>query len=602
MAYQINLTGKEIDERLQNVGTPEDVAAADGTLYARISKNADDVDELNDTVMHIQDAQAATDKTVTQHTANISTLQTAMSENKTAQDAIAQKVEENATAIGKNGTVIYDHELSLTNIGKVVSGERETYFVLKRLRLRALGGFAYKEVDIDNVEVRLYRWSGKRYSLFQMFKDGEIINYTLWLKQEHRDGADERTPYITFHDDNTEVRLSDALKDRFGDRVGFNSKKNRWRIQAYLNAKPLTAPFDFCVSVDANNNYSLTKGGMMRSVPTTAQVKYDGFYNADKWLECKKGAELNLDYHLFGDSINSIERKFPNPGDVMVMNASSHTVPRGVIISVFQDTPGSYCILWSDGISIYEIGIDLDSNEYGGYNCYSPAKKLCDNIYDYASKMNSGTLRDLYISAGAKYNEATGFYELNGLTDITEEEMKTIWQENLSGWYLNGRTNLTMNIEARGNAGAYNGGIDICNMCRGNKNITIFNFYNSPFIRGIDNAFSGCTKLETIDTRFPITPYNGVVGPNTFRGCSALKEVRFNMRYVAYSTNVYFPASPLISKDSVLSVIKTTKTEGSVKPLVVVGLNETAYNRLKDDTDITAALTEKNGFVTLTQI
>lgn len=78
MAYQINLTGKEIDERLQNVGTAEDVAAADGTLYARISKNADDVDKLRDTVGHIDSAQTATNKTVTQHTADISTLQTAL--------------------------------------------------------------------------------------------------------------------------------------------------------------------------------------------------------------------------------------------------------------------------------------------------------------------------------------------------------------------------------------------------------------------------------------------------------------------------------------------------------------------------------------------
>lgn len=81
MAYQINLTGKEIDERLQNVGTAEDVAAADGTLYARISKNADDIDELRDAVGHIDSAQTATDKTVTQHTADISALQTAVGDN-----------------------------------------------------------------------------------------------------------------------------------------------------------------------------------------------------------------------------------------------------------------------------------------------------------------------------------------------------------------------------------------------------------------------------------------------------------------------------------------------------------------------------------------
>lgn len=208
----------------------------------------------------------------------------------------------------------------------------------------------------------------------------------------------------------------------------------------------------------------------------------------------------------------------------------------------------------------------------------------------------------MYVSAGAKYNEATGFYELNGLTDITEEEMRVIWQEDLSGWYRKGRTNLTRNIEARGNAGGYNGGIDICNMCAGNGNITIFNFFNPPFIRWMDNAFSNCIKLKTIDTRFPIYPYGGIVGPNTFRGCTSLEEVRFNMRYVDYSTKVYFPASSLISKTSILAIIETTPTTGSVKPLVVVGLNESAYNRLKDDTDIQQALTEKNGFVTLTQI
>lgn len=45
MAYQINLTGKEIDERLQNIGTAKDKAAADGTLYARINKNAVDISD-----------------------------------------------------------------------------------------------------------------------------------------------------------------------------------------------------------------------------------------------------------------------------------------------------------------------------------------------------------------------------------------------------------------------------------------------------------------------------------------------------------------------------------------------------------------------------
>lgn len=544
MAYQINLTGQEIDERLQNIGTAEDAAAANGTLYARIRKNVDD--------------------------------------------------------IGKNTTTLTKHDVRQTNIEKVVSGARsEAYFSLRLLNLIVSSKFL---ANVDNIKVILYRWSGKSYSELEMFTDnkGESqkeIQYVIILKQEYKDGANIRTPYIHYNDDATEERLSEALKSAFGGRISYTRhKKRRWRLQAFLNGKPITAPFDFRVSVNNGDNVSLTKEGMMRSVPRASEVVYDGCFDGDSWLHHKKGSQFNIVFFHNEDPI----RRFPTPGDPV--SASGETY--GAVVAVKENataTALTYNILWTNGIALYEIGV-LGNAGVLSYTCYSPAKKLCDDIYGYASKMNSGTLRDLYISAGAKYNEATGYYELNGLTDITEEEMRVIWQEDLSGWYLNGRTNLTRNISTRGNAGGYNGGIDICNICHNNHNITIFNFGQSPFARWMDNAFSGCTKLETIDTRFPITPYGGIIGINVFRDCSALKEVRFNMKYMGYSVNVRFPASPLISKDSVLSIIKTTKTEGSVKPLVVVGLNESAYNRLKDDTDITAALTEKNGFVTLTQI
>lgn len=279
----------------------------------------------------------------------------------------------------------------------------------------------------------------------------------------------------------------------------------------------------------------------------------------------------------------------PKVGDIIIMpTKTSENIARGIVVDAVE-TNNTYITRWFYGGKLYEAEVTKD---------FTSIPKYGKVIYD----TTSGTLRDLYISAGAVYNEQTGYYELNGLTDITEEQMRVIWQEDLSGWYLNGRTNLTRNISARGDAGGYNNGIDLSNICSNNRNITKFNFGVSPYARYLDNAFSGCTKLETIDTRSPIIPFGGVVGPNIFRNCLALKEVRFIMRYVYSSINVKFPASPLISKDSILSIIETTLTTGSVKPLVVVSLNESAYNRLKDDTDIQQALTEKNGFVTLTQI
>lgn len=527
MAYQINLTGKEINERLQNIGTDSDAASANGSVYARIKKNQADIAEIGS---------------------------------------------------------------RQTNIEEVVSVERSNvFFSLPHLLLN------FRNYNPSGVYVTLYRWTGKRYHEFEIQRDtgGSFLevaeSYKITLENYGNDGLSYQLA-ITYAD-GTKEPLVEALKNAFGGRISHGRhKKRRWRLQAFLNGRPITAPFDFRVSVDHSGVVSLTKEGMMRSVPKAKEVVNDGFFSSTEWIKCKKGEVINCDY-------NASEKRYPQPGDFIESNK------RGIVVASEYNSDGSHRILWTVGRTLYEIGIGGKVIEPSFvFYCTSPAKKLCDDIYDYASKMNSGTVRDLYISAGAVYNEATGFYELNGLTDITEEQMSVIWQEGLSGWYLKGRTNLTRNIEARGNAGGYNGGIDICNMCAGNGNITIFNFFNSPFIRWMDNAFSNCIKLKTIDTRFPIYPYGGVVGPNTFRGCTSLEEVRFNMRYLNSSTNVNFPASSLISKTSILSIIKTTPTTGSVKPLVVVGLNESAYNRLKDDTDITAALTEKNGFVTLIQI
>lgn len=338
-------------------------------------------------------------------------------------------------------------------------------------------------------------------------------------------------------------------------------------------AKELSKPFD------------LTIGSTTKKVDGKSTVTFSAEEFTDKFngVLIQKLTTASTEADIRKAFTDNGTVKFPTPGSIISKLDGGN---KGIVVSISDPdvtTLGrSIVVYYGDGT--YTIVVKNDFTKV-----LVPWRK-------------DSSLRDLYISAGAKYNEATGYYELNGLTDITEEEMRIIWQEDLSGWYQKGRTNLTRNIYIRGNAGGYNGGIDICNMCAENKNITIFNFGQSPFAHYLDNAFSGCVKLETIDTRFPIIPYGGVVGPNLFRNCSALKEVRFNMRYVDYSVSVNFPASPLISKDSVLSVIKTTKSEGSVKPLVVVGLNESAYNRLKDDTDIIAALTEKNGFVTLIQI
>lgn len=853
MAYQINLTGKEIDERLQNIGTAEDVAAADGTLYARISKNADDVDELRDTVGHIDSAQTATNKTVTQHTADISTLQTAL---KTKANLANGKVSVTelpvVTSLGNpnNGTIPTTFAVSKAINDKIVGllnwqGVKDTTDEIKDIALAKKGDVWHSNEDgsewvctedIFTADHSVWEELGTPIDLSGYYTKNEVDKKVRIEALDNGDASasfvagrnlkvngwefywkdvwEESEPSAIKHIESAGVNAAiNEIKGTGADVSAFTFPTTKDEFIAYLK----TITFDFSNKPNQVSGYgSITYGIMNKNAGTTTIV--EGMYNdiSNKMhrshIEGQHMTIPDVEYavschvegqdcdivgyasicHLEGNNSAVVHSMGKNVGffdeavgchveggggvvggayshvegdGCAALNAGAHCEGKGYyknsvtdwkkrtakdndylkdlwkkILFGKTDTSG-YTYKFSAAIgnashvegigniapkaSVTLEGLDTGAtasfvnganhaegagnfagaaashaegirNEIG-HNAYAShaegIKNTTQNRAEHASgqynKSNKATdtfgdagntlfsvgcgtsdadrknafevmqdgtckyldvatgeqidvgvakelskpfdltigsttkkvdgksvvaftaeeiwrkdssLRDLYISAGAVYNEATGYYELNGLTDITEEQMSVIWQEDLSGWYLKGRTNLTRNIEARGNAGGYNGGIDICNMCSGNQNITVFNFFNPPFIRQMDNAFSNCIKLKTIDTRFPIYPYGGIVGPNTFRGCTSLEEVRFNMLHLKSSTNVNFPASSLISKTSILSIIETTPTTGSVKPLVVVGLNESAYNRLKDDTDIQQALTEKNGFVTLTQI
>lgn len=738
--HQINLTGQEIDERLQNVGTAEDVAAADGTLYARISKNADDIDELRDAVGHIDSAQTATDKTVTQHTADISTLQTAVDDNKTEQDAIAVKVENNAKAIGENTTTLNDHETRLSDVEDLVHRGLPVYGVewnvnqtssdVKRIGIPELhrtlpchqlrgclladngtvneylpqddwtsatrdGSKGQVMVEIPEMwmkfevdgDIRRVLLSPVAIGGFKHYQKRYVSAYEATVQRSTNKLASVVNTTEDYRGGRNNASLDDTAYTLLGKPAGGYSKstcriyaRNRfpsvaWNMYVYDVHCQLTwlfvveyatlnsqKTYNASLTVDGFHQGGLGSGATnmtyaeqmeFQNSPVVACGYTDSFGNntgakdvsvalssGDKtfsvcryrgveniigsqaalvdglWLQTNGATIVKTEAVTFSSTMPAYSEptcwRTMNVGYIRNIDDSAFVNGWAIPKAIGGSDKTYYC-------DYYAINADTDElcAYFGGSkNSFSNAGlfffgtmsslrtdlSIGTRLCYLPQEDNSGTLRDLYISAGAKYNEQTGYYELNGLTDITEEEMRTIWQEDLSGWYLKGRTNLTRNIDARSNAGGYNGGIDICNMCAGNGNITIFNFFNPPFIRWMDNAFSNCIKLKTIDTRIPIYPYGGVVGPNTFRGCTSLEEVRFNMRYVNYSTNVDFPASSLISKTSILSIIETTPTTGSVKPLVVVGLNESAYNRLKDDTDIQQALTEKNGFVTLTQI
>ena len=180
--------------------------------------------------------------------------------------------------------------------------------------------------------------------------------------------------------------------------------------------------------------------------------------------------------------------------------------------------------------------------------------------------------RALYVAAGAEYNEKTGFYELNGLTDITEEQMRTIYIQ----------TNPTKRVT------------DLCSVLNASSIRTNFAFLNRGGQKNIDchAAFTNCTSLEVAalgaregDNFFPSRVHHmfmnctklrriicvlNVVSieshsspfVNTFSGCISLETLLL----LNLKNNVSFADSPLIRLGSFALSTNSITASVSVYP------------------------------------
>lgn len=221
-------------------------------------------------------------------------------------------------------------------------------------------------------------------------------------------------------------------------------------------------------------------------------------------------------------------------------------------------------------------------------------------IYD----TTSGTLRDLYISAGAKYNEQTGYYELNGLTDITEEQMRIIYEKTW-GWWLH-----LPSLNGFGSA------LPRTNIpCPDYKIISYASNINLHSIF----SNSGNDNLEVVNLRALYTPTSfdeiKIVDFNwAFQRDNKIREVQgiINVKAARYDlniggnietinikglkVNIRFYNSQRLSKESVLYMINNSEATSAI----TIGLKKAVYDVMKDDADIIAALAEKTN-ITLIQ-
>lgn len=223
-------------------------------------------------------------------------------------------------------------------------------------------------------------------------------------------------------------------------------------------------------------------------------------------------------------------------------------------------------------------------------------------MIDTLSKITSA--RELYISAGAVYNKQTGFYELNGLTDITEEQMRTIYIQTHGAQRMYNRNNvfegantIRTNLQFRNN---FSIGLDGKFRCAFLNCSVLEVAYVSSSIIYADNTaymFERCPKLKKIigilDIRSITSDVNVV---RMFSQCGLLEHVRIS----SLKVNISFAYSPLISLESLQYLI----TNAANTSPITVTVHADVYTKIQDESQtdwhalIEAATAKQITFVT----
>jgi hypothetical protein len=229
---------------------------------------------------------------------------------------------------------------------------------------------------------------------------------------------------------------------------------------------------------------------------------------------------------------------------------------------------------------ITSIGITFDKNNESKYVIRS------FDIQDLTTVLNTQQgNRALYVAAGAVYNQNTGFYELNGLTDITEKQMREIYVQ----------TNPTKRVT------------DLCSVLNASSIRTNFPFLNRGGYKNIDchAAFANCTNLEVVafgardgDNFSPsrihyafinciklreiksilnvtsLESYNNKF-LNTFSACRALEKILI----LNLKDNISFSNSPLLSLESLQYLI----TNAANTSPITVTVHADVYDKIQDE-------------------
>lgn len=193
---------------------------------------------------------------------------------------------------------------------------------------------------------------------------------------------------------------------------------------------------------------------------------------------------------------------------------------------------------------------------------------------------------DLFVAAGATFNTGTGYFELNGLTDISYEEMKEIYNIYSAMVVLGGvggellreekslRTISLKNGGAKGFAYAF----------YGQRKLEVVGVTTGLFISSSNNMFNDNRYLKEFGASNPWTAQLSSVPTNMFHNCFSLVTTKIN----SLGRDISFAQSARLSMASIEYMITNAGSN-----TITITLHPTAYAAAQSDAGVQAALSSK---------
>lgn len=211
---------------------------------------------------------------------------------------------------------------------------------------------------------------------------------------------------------------------------------------------------------------------------------------------------------------------------------------------------------------------------------------VADNLV--ATTPSGDPMHYAYELEGAVWQPEEMLWSLNGIYDLTTEEVRAIYAERfvgnnhsiMSSWWAATQQRTNMCRASNGSA------LSIANAFIHSRSIEAATLGTAVFYSW-KSVFQNCSALRSVvgELNWKYMTASSHIDANVFKGCTSLEEVRIK----DLKQSVSFADSPRLSKASVLFIIQNASPTSAI----TITFHEDVYDACAEDSDIQAALAVK---------